>query len=122
MSWLPELIKSVLVGLAGFLKVVFGMDKPEKMEVNDAASLMIFAALMLICSMNSACTIGPQVKTEFVIVRTGRPLEILENVTVRARRLEDETVARQDIGGWVCMPRDHWEAVRRALEKKSAGS
>ncbi len=45
---------------------------------------------------------------------------ILDNVTVKARLLTDEggKVVEQDVGGWIAMPRPHWEALKRALEAK----
>ena len=68
----------------------------------------LIASLMLI----SGCVqIGPRVKTEIVIVRLGKPLEILENVTVKGRRIGDGSVGKQDIGGWYCMPKDHFERL-----------
>ena len=72
------------------------------------------AVLILSFCVSSGCTIGPRVKTEFVIVRPGRPLEVIQNVTVKGRRIEDSSVGRQDIGGWIAMPADHFEALMRA--------
>jgi len=79
--------------------------------------LIFCAVLMLSCWQISGCTIGPRVKSEFVIVRPGHPCEILENKTVRARRLNDQSIVRQDVGGWVAMPAEHWEAIVRALTR-----
>lgn len=52
-----------------------------------------------------------------MIVRPGNPLLILENRTVRGRRLDDDTIIRQDIGGWVAMPGEHWDEVRTILDE-----
>jgi hypothetical protein len=29
-----------------------------------------------------------------------------------------EAMISQDVGGWVAMPPEHWDAVKRQLEKK----
>lgn len=76
-------------------------------------ALIILFALLL-----GGCTIGPITKHEFIIVRTGNPIEVLQNVKVRGRRLGDDGLATIDIGGWVAMPREHFEALKRAAEKK----
>ena len=70
------------------------------------------SCLTLILMLTSAClSIGPRVKTEVVIVRLGKPLQVLENVTVKCRRVGDGSVGNQDIGGWYCMPKDHFERL-----------
>jgi len=52
-----------------------------------------------------------------VIVKPGLPVEILENSTVRCRVLKDETgdAVNQDIGGWIAMPPEHWESVKKEI-------
>lgn len=71
--------------------------------------------------MNSGCTgltLGPQVRTEYTIVHVGKPLQVLESSKVKGRVLDGTGDAvDQDIGGWVVMPPDHWDAVKRTLEK-----
>ncbi len=68
-----------------------------------------------VCAI-SACglRIGPIVETRTVIVHPGQPLQILENVTVTARRLGDDTHVEQDIGGWIAMPRSHFDTLAQA--------
>ena len=71
--------------------------------------------LLLLCGCG--LTLGPTVKTEYVIVHPGKPLEVLENATVKGKVLDGTAdPVRQDIGGWVVMPQDHWNAVKRRLE------
>ena len=75
--------------------------------------------LTLICCGTSGCdiTLGPKVKTVYVLVRPGKPLQILENVQARGRLLGDDGgTVEQDIGGWVAMPQEHWEAIKRTLK------
>ena len=76
-------------------------------------SLRRFGILIATLTLLSGCglSLGPQVKTEMVIVRLGNPLEVLENVTVKCRRVGDGSVGEQDIGGWYCMPKDHFERL-----------
>lgn len=62
--------------------------------------------------------IGPQVETRYVIQKAGKPFRILGNVKVNGRLMDDDgATVIQDVGGWVTMPPEHWEAVQRALEK-----
>lgn len=82
-------------------------------------SLLLLLAMTIAC-MTSGCdvTLGPKTKTEYVLVHTGKPLEVLENRSVKGRVLDGSGAAvQQDVGGWVMMPPDHWEAVKRRLEK-----
>ena len=45
-------------------------------------------------------------------------MQVLENTKVEGRVLDGSgDTVQQDIGGWVVMPSDHWEAVKRNLEK-----
>ncbi len=67
--------------------------------------------------MQTGCTIGPTVETRYVAIKPGQPIRILENRTVRGDRLDNAGVAEFDIGGWIAMPPEHWEAVKRSLEK-----
>lgn len=76
---------------------------------------------MLLCLPNLACglAIGPQTKTEYLILHPGRPMQVLENGKVKGRVVDGTGEAvEQDMGGWVAMPSDHWEAVKRGLEQK----
>ena len=75
------------------------------------------AAMTIFCA-TSGCdgiTLGPRVKTEYVVIHPGRPLQILQNKKVTGRVLDGSGDAvDQDIGGWVAMPMGHWQAVQRA--------
>ncbi len=85
---------------------------------------LLIPALMLSFLMNSGCTgvtLGPQVRTEYTIVHVGKPLQVLESSTVKGRVLDGSGDAvNQDVGGWIMMPPDHWEVVKRNLEKGAA--
>ena len=68
----------------------------------------------------SGLTFGPQVETRYVLVMPGRPLRILQNTTVQGKLLDDSgQVVNQAIGGWVCMPPEHWDVCRKLLEKNA---
>ena len=77
--------------------------------------LCVLAAILLISCAISGCgglTIGPRTETRYVIVHPGRPLQILGNKTVRGRVLDGTGDAvEQDIGGWIAMPAEHWNAI-----------
>ena len=80
---------------------------------------LVFVGLAAGLCVLSACegiTLGPVVKREFIIVRVGRPIQILSNVAVQGRRLDDDSVARVEIGGWIAMPQEHWDAVKGVLD------
>lgn len=51
----------------------------------------------------------------------GKPIVILQNVTVTGKRLDtttDSAPVQQNIGGWVAMPLEHFEALKRAVSGK----
>lgn len=72
---------------------------------------LFLLALATSCLLISACTIGPRVESRFVILKPGQPGTILENVTVPMSSLNGSEHSEQDIGGWVAMPPEHWNAV-----------
>jgi hypothetical protein len=75
----------------------------------------------MILGCGGGLTIGPVTKTEYVVVYPGRPLQVLENRTLKVRYLGDESLGKQDIGGWVAMPREHFDklAEMAGLERKA---
>jgi hypothetical protein len=83
--------------------------------------------LLLSCWMISGCQftpvqIGPQEKETITILHPGRPIKILRNCTVDARPLKDEQAkpAKVDVGGWIAMPPDHWDAVTLSIQQRDA--
>jgi hypothetical protein len=85
------------------------------------ACLFLVGVLTLICLLSWGCdlTLGPKVKTVYTVVFPGKPLEILEPVKVRGKVLgETGDPVVQNVGGWVVMPPEHWDAVQRALNTK----
>jgi hypothetical protein len=79
-------------------------------------------SLTLCCWMSlalSGCglSLGPQVKTQVVIVKPGDPLRIIENRKVKGQTLKTEAATEQDIGGWIAMPEEHFQALKRAVEQ-----
>lgn len=90
------------------------------MERRIASAWKIAAcSLAVLCLAGCNLTLGPKVETRYVIVRPGLPVTILENRSVRARVLNnaDGGEIRQDVGGWVAMPPEHWAAVKREIER-----
>lgn len=88
------------------------------------ARAMKTVCAILVCSclvLASGCnlTLGPKVETRYVITMPGVPVIILENVDLQCRVLTDESgdAVQQDVGGWIAMPPEHWESVRREVEK-----
>lgn len=78
-------------------------------------------ALTTSCLATSGCkslTIGPTTEREFIIVHSGQPIRVLENVSVTGQRLDGAGPATVDIGGWIVMSPDHWDAVKRKMGEK----
>lgn len=87
------------------------------------AILILGYILMMGCS---GLTIGPVVEKKAIIVRAGTAIEIVEQVEVDARLLKKDgatDIFQQDVGGWVTMHPDHWDALKREVERlrKKAG-
>ncbi len=79
-------------------------------------SLMMISCASLALN-GCALNLGPQTKTQVVIVKPGDPLTVTKNVIVEGQTLKTEAMTKQDIGGWITMPREHFDAMKRALEK-----
>jgi hypothetical protein len=87
--------------------------------------LAAVAALCLLSLPSCDLTLGPKTKQVYTIVYPGRPLQVLENQTVTGRLLEDAgdgAPVRQDVGGWVAMPVEHFEALKRAAGMSRPGA
>ena len=76
---------------------------------------------MMLCCAGLGCSgisMGPQVRTEYVILHPGRPMQVLENTKIRGRVIDGSGDAvEQEIGGWVVMPNSHFEAMKRSFEQ-----
>jgi hypothetical protein len=78
---------------------------------------LCLSSLMLSCLLISGCdlTIGPKTKEIYTIVHPGAPLQILESQKVTGRVLDGNgNAVRQDVGGWIVMPAEHFAALQRA--------
>lgn len=73
-------------------------------------------ALTASCSLTLASC---EVKTVFVPMIPGSPGEVVAPASVLIRRLGDEQVGEQRIGGWIVMPPEHFAALKRAAEGNS---
>ena len=82
---------------------------------------------MALCLSLLGCSLRPSVTDNYVIVQAGSPIRVLDTkdrkhkpVSVYGSLMEDESKkAQQDITGWVCMPPDHWDVIKRMLEKNA---
>jgi hypothetical protein len=87
---------------------------------------ILVLTMSCLLSLVSGCdlTLGPKVKTMYVLIQAGRPVEILEKSSLKVRILstgnEKVDPVVQDVGGWVAMPPEHWAAVERALKDLEA--
>ena len=82
-------------------------------------STKLFLGLTLSCSMILGCavSVGPQVKTEVVIVHPGNPVLIIENRKLKAQELKSGLIVEIDVGGFIAMPQEHWKAVKKILDE-----
>ena len=85
------------------------------------AGLSLSFLLIVGCEITPV-QIGPQEKETITILHPGRPVVIERNYTVDARPLADQNAkpAKVDVGGWVAMPPDHWDAVQTRILKLQA--
>jgi len=69
------------------------------------------------------CAVGPKTQTDYVLVKPGVPVRVLENRVLTCRTLVSEKgsspsgTVRQDVGGWVAMPEEHWDVIERKLKE-----
>ena len=76
----------------------------------------IFALMMTLCLPSCGVNLGPQTKTEWIIAHPGKPGKVLENKKVTVKPEGASQPIQQDIGGWEVMPRDHFDALMRAVD------
>lgn len=78
------------------------------------------------CLLISGCALGPQVRTDYVLIKPGVPVRILQNAKLKSKTLASEKVddnsvgggvVQQDVGGWVAMPAEHWDMIERKLKQ-----
>lgn len=78
--------------------------------------ILIFALMMTLCLTSCGVNLGPQTKTEWIIAHPGKPGKVLENKKVTVKPEGASQPIQQDIGGWEVMPRDHFDALMRAVD------
>jgi hypothetical protein len=80
---------------------------------------ILACSLSLLFAVGCNITLGPIVETKTIIVKPGTGIEILDQVTVHAHLLKDggekADVFEQDIGGWVAIHPEHWQAVKNKI-------
>lgn len=93
--------------------------------------IIALLATMMLSSWNCAAfdliNLGPRTATEIVIVNPGNPVVLIENKSIKAvpytwgdGKLTELKVAsppKVDVGGWVAMPKGHFEALMRKLDQ-----
>jgi len=83
--------------------------------------MIVCASLTILCLLNSGCgnlSLGPRIATKYVLVYPGYPGKVMNNVTVTILPATGESTVQQDIGGWVVMPQEHFDALKRAVEER----
>lgn len=79
------------------------------------------------CAAFDLINLGPRTATEIVIVNPGNPVVLIENKAIKAvpytwgdgklTELKVSTPPKIDVGGWVAMPKGHFEALMRKLDQ-----
>lgn len=80
--------------------------------------VLLLLALSLSICLTSGC-FRPKETTKYVVLRAGQPGQILQGqpTKMRVRSLATgEIVENESVDGWVTMPQEHWDTVKRNLE------
>jgi len=81
-----------------------------------ALLVLIAGAASVLSGCKGGLTLGPTVEKTVVLVKPGQPIQVLQNVTVRARSLENPEVFFDiDIGGWIAMPPEQFDELMNSL-------
>jgi hypothetical protein len=93
-------------------------------QIKSVLRILGCSAVFLLLCVGCDLTLGPKVATRYVLVNPGIPVEILENKSVQCRILKDEDGAavKQDIGGWIAMPPEHWNIIKDEVARLKAES
>lgn len=77
------------------------------------------ASAMCLSLLGCGFSMGPQVRTQVVIVHPGNPIRVVSQSRVDGRAMNqpaDAPSSNVDIGGWVAIPPDHWDVIKKRLE------
>ena len=98
----------------------------KQKSLNRFQKLTLAAVLIPSCFATLGCdiTVGPKTKTKIVMVKPGLPIRIVQNAKVLGKplRADDIEPIRIDVGGWVCMPEEHWQALKRSIDEAKKGN
>ena len=83
-------------------------------------ALKILACSLLVAYAGGCgLTIGPVVENKAIIVKPGVPIEILEGKKIKCHVMTEKdgeiNVFKQDVGGWIAIPPEHWESLKKEL-------
>ena len=83
-------------------------------------SILILSSLLIL----SGCgvSIGPQTKTEWVITRPGHPAQVLKAKPILMLPEGASQPVEQDPSGGIWMPKEHFDALMKALPKPTEGA
>lgn len=85
---------------------------------------ILACSFVLACAGGCGLTIGPVIENRAVIVNPGVPVELLENRKIRCHVITDKDgeikILKQDVGGWVAMPPEHWQTLKNEMERLRA--
>lgn len=83
--------------------------------------LILSIAAIATASGCAGLMLGPVVERRVIIVRAGVPIEITDQIKVHGHVLKEDgtstDIVEVDIGGWVAMHPDHWEALKREVRR-----
>lgn len=73
--------------------------------------LTLSAALMM--SLLAGCA-----QTRLIVVRPGEPVQIMQEATLKVRKVGDDGVGTLRVDGWYAVEPAVWEALMRRLESR----
>ena len=84
-------------------------------------SLLLMSALAMMLGLTSCNSfierIGPVEKDTVVVLYPGKVCQVVENVTVKVKAQGANGFTDQDIGGWIVMPPQHFNALMLRLKQ-----
>lgn len=88
-----------------------------------SASRILACSILVLLLTGCDITLGPKVEKKAIIVYPGVPVEILQAVKldchtlVKSEQEGEVDVFKQDVGGWVAMPPEHWKSLKAEVQR-----
>ena len=106
-------------GIRGFVGGVL-RDYLPSFHARDYSAVALGPLICFLLLPGCAVSVGPQTKFETVVLRPGTPLRVTKNATVEGKPMnvpgtEKMPAHKQDVGGWVMMPPEHFTTMNETI-------